>query len=78
VQQLAETYHHRGCKIVIASGVAAGGEAFMRYEITPESEEAKAAFRRQGVDLITGTKMSDLALGASRREIDLLLVGGRP
>lgn len=74
---MAETYHHRGCRIVIATGVAAGGEAFMRYEITPESEEAKTAFRRQGVDMITGAKMSDLALGASRKEIDRLL-GGQP
>lgn len=73
---MAETYHRHGCKIVIASGVATGGAAFMRYEITPETDEAKEAFRRQGVDLITGSKMSDLALGASRREIDMLL-GGR-
>ena len=72
---MADTYHHRDCKIVIAHGVAAGGEAFMRYEITPESDEGKAAFRRQGVDMITGAKISDLALGASRREIDLLLRG---
>ena len=72
---MTETYRHRGCKIVIAHGVAAGGAEVMRYEITPESDEAKAAFRRQGVDLITGSKMSDIALGASRREIDLLLGG---
>ncbi len=47
----------------------------MRYEITPESDEARAAFRRQGVDLITGAKISDAALDAGRREIDLLLGG---
>ena len=70
-----ETYYHRGCKIVITTGIGAGGAEFMRYEITPDTDEAKAAFRRQGVDLITGSKMSDLALGASRREIDLLLGG---
>lgn len=70
---MGETYYHRGCKIVIAHGVATGGGEFMRYEITPESDEAKAAFRGQGVDMITGAKMSDIVLGASRREIDLLL-----
>lgn len=74
---MSETYHHRGCKIVITIGVAAGGAEFMRYEITPESEEAKEAFKRQGVDMITGSKISDLALGASRREVDLLLGGPR-
>ncbi|WP_303983138.1 hypothetical protein [Dongia mobilis] len=72
---MSEIYHHRGCRIVIATGTAAGGGTFMRYEITPESDEAKAAFKRQGVDLISGAKMSDLALGASRKEIDQLLGG---
>ena len=70
---MSEIYHHRGCRIVIAMAKAGGGGTFMRYEITPESDEAKAAFKRQGVDLITGAKMSDVALGASRKEIDLLL-----
>ncbi len=60
---------------MIATGIAASGAEFMRYEITPESVEAKEAFKRQGVDMITGSKISDLALGASRREIDLLLGG---
>ena len=70
---MSEIHHHRGCRIVIATGTSAGGDAYMRYEITPESDEAKAAFKRQGVDLISGAKMSDVALGASRKEIDLLL-----
>lgn len=73
---MPDIYHHRGCKIIIATIPVANGTAVMRYEITPESDEARAAFKRRGVDLITGTKMSDAALGDSRREIDLLL-GGR-
>jgi hypothetical protein len=73
---LADTYHHRGCRIVIVTTPAANGASVMRYEITPESAEARAAFKRQGVDLITGAKMSDAALGDSRREIDRLL--GKP
>ncbi len=73
---MAAIYHHRGCKIVIATTSAANGATVMRYEITPESDEARAAFKRRGVDLITGAKMSDVALGDSQREIDLLL-GGR-
>lgn len=55
--------------------MAAGGGAYMRYEITPESDEAREAFRRHGVDMISGSKMSDVALGASRREVDLLIDG---
>ena len=72
---MTETFYHRGCKIVIGGGTAAGGGAFISYEITPESDEAKAVFRRHGVDMISGSKMSDVALGASRREVDLLIDG---
>lgn len=74
---MTEIYQHRGCRIAISTRPAAGGATIMLYEITPETPEAKEAFRRQGVDLITGSKMSDVALGASRREIDLLLGGPR-
>lgn len=72
---MTETFYHRGCKIVIGGGTAAGGSVFMRYEITPASDEAREAFRRHGVDMISGSKMSDVALGASRREVDLLIDG---
>jgi hypothetical protein len=72
---VADTYQHRGCRIVVVHGVAANGAAFLQYEITPESAEAKAAFKRHGVDLITGSKIPDLALSAGRREIDLLFDG---
>lgn len=72
---MTETFYHRGCRIVIGGGMAAGGGAYMRYEITPESDEAREAFRRHGVDMISGSKMSDVALGASRREVDILIDG---
>jgi hypothetical protein len=72
---MAEIYHHRGCRIAITRTVSADGAAIVRYEITAESEDALAAFKRHGVDQITGSKITDLGVGAGREEIDLLLGG---